>query len=71
MDKHVSAGENLKMGNKRFPPPLPLEKLKEAEYQQILPLLLAKAGREGDPAKANLLSPRLFLASYLHYCSKT
>lgn len=39
MDKHVSAGGNLELGTKQLPPPQ--EKVKGAEYQQILPLLLA------------------------------
>lgn len=39
MDKHVSAGGNLELGTKQLPPPQ--EKLEGAEYQQILPLLLA------------------------------
>lgn len=51
MDKHVSAGENLGLGNKCFP-----RKNSEAEYQQIFPRLLAKAEREGDLAKGDLLS---------------
>lgn len=41
MDKHVSAGGNLELGTKQLPPPQ--EKFEGAEYQQILPPLLAEA----------------------------
>lgn len=63
MDKHVSAGGNLELGNKCFPPAFH-KKNSEAESQQIL----AKAGREGDLAKGNpiFLFAFFFFAVYLH-----
>lgn len=75
MDKHVSAGENLELENMLLfhPPPFP-KKNSVAEYQQLLPQLLAKARREGDFAKGNLLNaatratpphPFFFFTAYL------